>query len=312
MQANNNQNEDLLTGYGAIELGGTRTICAVGNESGQILNQTVIVTEEPEKTIQNVLDYFKDKNLKALGIISFGPVDVRKNSANYGDILNTPKIAWRNFPLLKTITEALNKDREEKLPVGFDTDANGSLLAEISWGAAQGLNDAVYVKIGKGIGLGAMVNGKLLHGMLHAEAGHIRMSRESGDNFEGDCPSHGTCFEGMASGSAIAKRWGKPARELSNNPEVWKLEAKYIAQGLTDIIFTLSPQKIIMGGGVLHQKDLLPLVRKNVVEYINNYIDTKELRNINNYIVPAALNGSQGIKGAVKLALLAEEAAMKN
>ncbi len=308
----NELENEKLSGYGAIELGGTRTICAVGDASGLVLNQTVIETTTPDETVAKILDYFKDKDLKSVGIISFGPVDVRQGSATYGDILNTPKIAWRKFPLLKTLTDALNANRDEKLPVGFDTDANGSLLAEVTWGAGVGLNDAVYVKVGKGIGLGAMVNGKLLHGMLHAEAGHIKMSVEAGDDFKGDCPSHGTCFEGMASGSAIAARWGKPARELNDKPEVWELEAKYIAQGLADIILTLSPQKIIMGGGVLHQKELLPLIRKNVVEYINNYIDTKELRNINSYIVPAALNGSQGIKGALKLAISAEEAAMRN
>ena len=298
-----------MSSYGVIELGGTRTICAVGNENGQVLNQNFVPTTTPEETMPGVFEYFKDKEIDALGIISFGPVDVRKNSVTYGDILNTPKIAWRKFPLLKTITDALNKDREKPLPVGFDTDANGSLLGEVTLGAAQELTDAVYIKVGKGIGMGAMVNGQLLHGMLHAEAGHLKMSVEDGDNFKGVCPAHGICFEGMASGSAIAQRWGKAARELGNNPEVWELEAKYLAQGIADIIFTLSPQKIIMGGGVMRQKQLFPLIRSKVAEYINNYIDTKELRNIDSYIVPAALNGNQGLVGALKLAALAEEEA---
>ena len=295
--------------YGALEAGGTKMICAVGNENGRILDQSVISTSTPDETMPAIIEYFKarldpslpdDEKIQALGIACFGPVDVRKDSKTYGNILNTPKIAWRNFPMLKTLKDALGD-----IPVGFDTDVNGSLLGEATWGAAKGLSDAVYITIGTGIGMGAISAGHPVHGMLHPEAGHLIMSRVPGDDYKGHCPSHGACFEGMASGPAIEDRWGKPAKELADKPEVWELEAKYIAQALTDILLTLSPQKIILGGGVMEQSQLFSLVRKYVLEYVNDYIDTKQLRNINNFISPAALNGNQGIMGALKLAATA-------
>ena len=296
--------------YGALEAGGTKMICAVGNEEGQILDQTSIPTSTPEETMPAIIEYFKgkignenpDDDIKALGIACFGPIDVRKNSKTYGNILYTPKIPWRNFPMVKCLKEALNN-----IPVGFDTDVNGSLLGEATWGTAKGLTDAVYFTIGTGIGMGAMSGGNLIHGMLHPEAGHIKMVSVPGDEYAGHCPNHGACFEGMACGPAIQERWGKPGKELREMPEVWDLEAKYIAQAMTSIIYILSPQKIILGGGVMGQSQLFPLIRKYVLEYINGYIDTKELRNINNYIVPAALNGNQGIMGALKLAEMAAE-----
>ncbi len=296
--------------YGALEAGGTKMICATGNEDGQILDQVSIPTSTPEETMPQIIEYFRGKldvpegeeKIQAIGVACFGPVDVRPNSKTYGNILYTPKIPWRNFPMVKTLREAL-----DNIPVGFDTDVNGSLLGEATWGCAKGLTDAVYFTIGTGIGMGAMSGGNLIHGMLHPEAGHIKMAPVPGDEYAGHCPNHGTCFEGMACGPAIEARWGKPGKELRDMPEVWDLEAKYIAQALTSIIYTLSPQKIILGGGVMGQAQLFPLIRKYVLEYINDYIDTKELRNINAYITPAALNGNQGIMGALKLAEMAVE-----
>ena len=292
--------------YGALEAGGTKFICAVGNENGQILDQVIIPTTTPDETMPKVIEYFKskldstlpeDEKIKALGIACFGPVDVRTGSKTYGNILNTPKIPWRNFPMLKTLKDALGD-----IPMGFDTNVNVSLLGEATWGCAKGLQDAVYITIGLGVGMGAISGGKPVHGMLHPEAGHLIMSRVPGDDYKGHCPSHGACFEGMACGLAIEERWGKPAKELGDRDEVWELEAKYIAQAITDILLTLSPQKIILGGGVMNQAKLFPLVRKYVLEYVNEYIDTKELRNINAFITPAALNGNQGVIGAIKLA----------
>ena len=297
--------------YGALEAGGTKMICAVGNENGQILDQESIPTTTPDETMPKIIEYFKakvapelseDDKIKALGIACFGPVDVRPKSKTYGNILNTPKIPWRNYPILTTLKDALG------IPASIDTDVNGSLLGEATWGCAQGLTDAVYFTIGTGIGMGAMSGGKLVHGMLHPEAGHLFMARVEGDNYKGHCPNHGACFEGMACGPAIEDRWGKPGKELADMPEVWELEAKYIAQALTDITMVLSPQKIILGGGVMSQTQLFPMIRKYVAEYINDYITTKELRNMNAYITPAALNGNQGIMGAVKLAVMAAEA----
>ena len=291
--------------YGALDVGGTRMICAVGNESGQIIDQISVLTATPDETMPQVIEYFKskvdpslpeDERISALGISCFGPVDVRENSKTYGTILNTPKIAWRNYPMLKTLQEALD------IPVALDIDVNCALLGEATWGAAKGLHDAVYIKIGFGIGVGAISGGNPIHGMLHPEGGHIRVSVIPGDDYKGHCPSHGTCFEGMASGEAIEERWGKPGKQLADRPEVWELEAKYIAQAINTLIMTLSPQKIILGGSVMNQAQLFPLIRKYVLEYINDYIDTKELRNINSYITPVALNGNQAVMGAFKLA----------
>ena len=298
--------------YGALEAGGTKMICAVGNENGQIFDQVSIKTVTPDETMPEIIKYFRAKlepeiaedKITALGIACFGPVDVRPHSKTYGNILNTPKIPWRNFPMLKTLKEALND-----IPMGFDTDVNGSLLGEITWGCAQGLTDVVYFTLGTGVGMGAMSGGNLVHGMLHPEAGHMPMAIVPGDTYKGHCPSHGACFEGMAAGPAIGDRWGKPSRELAKDPAVWELEAKYIAQAMTTVTYMLSPQKIILGGGVMDQVQLFPLVRKYFLEYINNYIDTKELRNINSYITPAALNGNQGVMGALKLADMAADLA---
>lgn len=283
--------------YGALEAGGTKMVCAVGDESGEIHEQVSIPTTTPEETMPKVIAYFKDKPIRALGIACFGPVDVRKESRTYGTILETPKLPWRHYPIVGAMQDAL------KLPIGFDTDVNGSLLGEVTWGSAKGLTDAVYFTIGTGIGAGVMTNGKLLHGMLHPEAGHIKMSVEPGDPYKGKCPSHGTCFEGMASGPAIEARWGQPARELANRPEVWTLEACYIAQALLTAIMFLSPQRIILGGGVMHQAQLFPLIRQKVRELINGYLKTRELDDLDSYIVPASLHDDQGIMGSVKLAL---------
>ncbi len=291
--------------YGALETSGTKMLCAVGNEAGQIVDQMKIPTTTPNETMPKVIEYFKskidpslsdDEKISALGVACFGPVDLREGSKTYGSILNTPKIAWRNYPMLKTLQEALN------IPVAIDLDVNVALLGETTWGTAKDLTDAVYVTIGNGIGMGAISAGEPVHGMLHPEAGHIRMQIIPGDDYKGSCPFHGACFEGMASGVAIAERWGKEAKDLLDKPEVWELEAKYIAQALYAIILTLSPQKIILGGGIMNNAQLFPMIRKNVVEYINDYIDTKELRNINSYITPSALNGNQGVMGAIKLA----------
>lgn len=292
--------------YGALDAGGSKMICAVGNENGQILDQIVIPTTTPDETMPKVIEYFKtkldsslpdDEKIQALGISCFGPVDVRENSKTYGNILNTPKIAWRNFPMLKTLKDALGD-----IPMGFDINVNCALLGEATWGCAKGLQDAIYITIGAGIGMGAISGGNPVHGMLHPEAGHLIMSRVPGDDYKGHCPSHGACFEGMACGLAIADRWGKEAKDLGDKPEVWELEAKYIAQAITDILLVLSPQKIILGGGVMNQTKLFPLIRKYVLEYVNNYIETKELLNINSFITEAALNGNQGVMGAIKLA----------
>jgi len=281
---------------GALEAGGTKMVLAIGNENGEILEQVSIPTETPAITIPKIIDYFKDKKIAALGIGSFGPIDLDKNSKTYGYITSTPKLAWANYDFVGNMKKALS------IPIGFDTDVNGSALGEATWGSTKGLDSSIYITIGTGVGIGVYQNGKLLHGMLHPEAGHVLLSKHPDDDFEGVCPYHPNCFEGLASGPSIEKRWGKKAYELKDRPEVWELEAYYIAQALVGYILTLSPHRIVLGGGVMHQEQLFSLIRKKVVELLNGYIRTPQISDIDNYIVPAALKDNQGIMGCIQLA----------
>ena len=283
---------------GALEAGGTKMVLAIGNENGEILEQTSIPTETPDITLPKIIDYFKDKDIKALGIGSFGPIDLDRNSKTYGYITSTPKLAWVNCDIVGTLTKHLG------VPVGFDTDVNGSALGEATWGSTKGVDSSIYITIGTGVGVGVYQNGKLLHGMLHPEAGHVLLSRHPEDSFTGACPYHSNCFEGLAAGPAIEKRWGKKAYELAPDHKAWELEAYYIAQALVGYIFTLSPHRIVLGGGVMHQTHLFPMIREQVISLINGYLKTPLLEDIDNYIVPAALNDDQGIMGCIKLALM--------
>ena len=281
--------------YGALEAGGTKMVCAIGDETGKIIEQTSIPTTTPEETMPLILSYFRDKDIAAIGCACFGPIDPTKGSPTYGRILLTPKLPWRNYDIVGALSEL-------GVPVGFDTDVNGSLLGEMTYGAHKGVQNAAYYTIGTGVGLGVMVNGTLLHGMLHAEGGHILMRAHERDTFKGCCPSHGACLEGMASGPAIEQRWGKKAVELADNDEVWEIESYYLAQSMVSTILLLSPEVIILGGGVMHQTQLFPLIRKKTLELLNGYLKTKQLDDIDNYIVPASLNDDQGIMGCLKLA----------
>lgn len=293
--------------FGALEAGGTKMVMAVGDETGRIFEQKSIPTTIPEETMPQMIEYFKDKiqkdGIKALGVGAFGPVDVVKGSPTYGHILNTPKLAWKNYDLAGTL------ERELGIPVGLDTDVNGSCLGEMAYGCAKGLDSVVYITIGTGIGAGIAVGGKLLHGMLHPEAGHILITKSNHDPGKSVCPYHDSCLEGLASGPSIEARWGKKAVELVDKRIVWELESDYIAKGLVNMILTLSPQKIILGGGVMHQEQLFPMIRDKVTALLNDYYTTKELADMDNYIVSASLKDNQGIMGAVRLAQLAFEKA---
>lgn len=274
-------------------------VCAVGYADGTIVDRKSFDTKTPDDTMPEVIDYFKDKKICALGIGSFGPVDVDPESESYGSIMDSPKLSWQHYPIKKVLEDALN------IPIKVDTDVNGSCLGEMTFGCARGIDNVGYVTIGTGIGAGMAVNGQLVHGMGHPEFGHILVSRVPGDDYTGSCPFHPSCFESLASGPAIEGRWGSPASELSEKPEVWELEADYIAQGLMSMVLTISPRKIILGGGVMHQQQLFPLIRKKLLEKLAGYIRTKELDNPEEYIVPASLNDDQGIMGAVQLGVLA-------
>ena len=281
---------------GALEAGGTKMVLAVGNENGEILDRISIPTETPVITVPKIIAYFKDKNIEALGIGSFGPVDLDKESKTFGYITSTPKLAWANYDIVGEIKKEL------RIPVGFDTDVNAAALGEATWGSIKGLSSGIYITVGTGIGVGVYMNGSLLHGMLHPEAGHVLLSKHSSDTFEGVCPYHPNCMEGLASGPSIEKRWKEKAVALADRKEVWELEAYYLAQGIANYILTLSPHKIVLGGGVMHQEQLFPLIRSQVVKLLNGYVKTAQIADIDNYIVPASLNDNQGIMGCIQLA----------
>ncbi|MGL5278982.1 MAG: ROK family protein [Cetobacterium sp.] len=283
---------------GAIEAGGTKFVCGIADENGNILERVSFPTETPEITLQKVYEFFKNKGVEAIGVGSFGPIDPNPNSETYGYITKTPKKYWSDFNLIGELQRNLN------IPMAFDTDVNGAALGEATWGAAKGLKNCLYLTIGTGIGGGALVSGKLVHGMLHPEMGHIFVRRHKNDSYVGKCPFHKDCFEGLASGPAIEERWGVKAYELPIDHEAWELEAYYIAQALVNYILTISPEKIILGGGVMKQSQLFPLIRKNVKEMLNNYVQTKEiLENIDEYIVYPGLEDNAGLLGCIALAL---------
>ena len=289
---------------GALEAGGTKMVCAIGDESGKIYEQVSIPTETPEITMPRLISYFEERKIEALGIGCFGPIDPDKKSETYGYITSTPKLAWADYNIVGTMEKSL------MIPVGFDTDVNGSVLGEVTFGQAKGKKCVVYVTIGTGVGAGIYIEGKLLHGMLHPEAGHILLTQRQDDTYEGTCPYHKTCLEGLAAGPAIEARWGRKAVELKDDARVWDLEAYYIAQAIVNYILILSPQMIILGGGVMHQEQLFPKIRSYVKKMMNGYIKTKEMADLDHYIVPASLHDDQGIMGALELgrrALIKEE-----
>lgn len=282
--------------FGAIEAGGSKMNCAILDINGKIISETTIPTTSPDETVQKMKHFFSSYKIVSLGIGTFGPIDLNPKSEKYGSILNSPKLAWIGFNYIKSF-ESLN------IPIGIDTDVNAACMGETIFGTSKGLSNVVYATIGTGIGVGIYVEGNLLHGMMHPEGGHIMIKRREDDKGESVCPYHDCCFEGFASGPSILKRYGKPADELKNDEKVWDLEADYIAQACVNYIMILQPQKIILGGGVMHQKQLFPLIRKKVIEKINKYVVTKELDNMDEYIVPNSLNDKEGILGSFKIGL---------
>lgn len=287
--------------YGSLEAGGTKMICAIGDGQGNILERVSIPTLEPENTMPAILDFFKSRNISALGIGCFGPVDLDKGSPTYGYITTTPKLAWKHYDIVGSCR------RELGVPVGFDTDVNASALGEATWGCTKELENSIYITVGTGIGVGVIINGKPYHGMLHPEGGHIFLARHPKDPMErGVCPYHALCLEGLASGPSIAERWGKPGVELADRKEVWELEAFYLAQAICSYIFILSPERIIVGGGVSHQEQIMPMIRSEVERQMGGYIQAKGMLDLDNYIVLPSLNDNQGILGGLKLAMDAE------
>ncbi len=277
---------------GALEAGGTKMVCAIGDESGQITKRISLSTSTPEETMPEMVRFFKENEISQLGIGCFGPLDLAR-----GVITTTPKKAWQNYPIQEAFHHAL------QVPVTLDTDVNAAMLGEATYGSARGLHSCIYITIGTGVGMGILSDGKLVHGMMHPEAGHMLITRVPEDDMESNCRYHEHCLEGLAAGPALEKRLGCKAYEVSPKHPVWKMEADYISQALVNLILTLSPQRIILGGGVMKQEQLYPMIRERTRDLLGGYVQTDELQNLESYIAAPSLGDNQGVMGALRLTL---------
>ena len=294
--------------FGGIEAGGTKFVCALGSRPDDLREEERFPTTTPEETIGRCIAYFEKHGgrepITAIGISSFGPVDPNPESATWGYITSTPKPGWSQTPFAGRIAEALG------VPVGFDTDVNGAALGENRWGAAQKLDSFIYLTVGTGIGGGGLLGGRPMHGLIHPEMGHVHLPHDKDrDPFEGVCPYHGDCLEGLASGPAMEKRWGIRAEALPDAHPAWALEAHYLGVALAGFICTLSPQRIILGGGVMERRSIFPKIREKVLAVLNGYVQSPAiLEHIDTYIVPPGLGNKAGVLGAIALA---QDAAQK-
>jgi fructokinase len=280
-----------VTVYGGIEAGGSKWECAIGAGPDDLRATETIATTTPAETIERVIAFFdREGPVAAVGIGSFGPIDPHPESATWGYITSTPKPGWAHTDVAGEISRRL------EVPVAFDTDVNAAALGEHRWGAAQGLDTFSYITVGTGIGGGGMAGGNLLHGLVHPEVGHLRIPHDRDrDPFDGVCPFHGDCLEGLASGRAIEARWGRRPQDLDGDSRVWELQAQYLALGLVSVISVLSPERILLGGGVMRQPALLPLVQSEVATLMNGYQQAGT-------IMSPTLAPRSGVLGAIALA----------
>ncbi|HEY1756312.1 MAG TPA: ROK family protein [Bryobacteraceae bacterium] len=276
---------------GGVEAGGAKFVCAIGSGPDDLVRAT-IPTTTPAETLARVIEFFhgQARSIAALGVASFGPVDLDPRSPTFGFITSTPKPEWSNVDICGVLRRALGG------PIAFETDVNAAALAEARWGAAQGLNNILYITVGTGIGGGALVDGLPLHGLVHPEMGHILIPQNRDeDPFPGACPFHGNCLEGLASGHAMERRWGVKAQFLEPDHPAWRLEAHYLGLALANLVCVLSPRRIVIGGGVMHNLDLFPMIRENLREALNGYVQAPD-------VVPPLLGDDAGVLGAIALA----------
>jgi fructokinase len=287
--------------YVGVEAGGTKFVCGTGTGPHDLADVTTFPTTTPDETTGRIREYVRDHagDLRAIGVASFGPLDLRRSSATYGFITSTPKPGWTGTDLLGPLRGVAD------VPIGFDTDVNGAALAEARWGAAADADSCVYVTVGTGIGGGGYIGGALLHGLLHPEMGHLPVRRIAGDDYAGHCPYHGDCLEGMAAGPAIAARWGTLAQDLGGErlQRAVAVEAGYLAQMAAAMTYLLSPARLVFGGGVMHMAGLLEALRARAIDQLNGYIDVPEItEDIDGYIVRPGLGDHAGLLGAIALA----------
>jgi len=282
--------------WGGIEAGGTHFVCAVGSSPENIEDQISFKTTIPDETLETVINFFRPyRDIKSIGIASFGPVDLNKDSLTYGTITTTPKKYWRGTNILKIIRSSLN------VPANIDTDVNAALLAEHKWGNARNITDAVYITVGTGIGGGIILNNNLIHGLNHPEMGHMKIPKSNDDNFKGICEYHDDCLEGLASGVAIEKRLSENKND--DDSKIWELESQYLGIAIANLTLTVSPKRIILGGGVLNHKGLIENIRIKTLQSLNNYVQLDEItNNIDTYILTPYLKDNTGVLGAILLA----------
>jgi fructokinase len=278
--------------FGGVETGGTWCVCALGRAPDELAEREQFPTTAPEETVERIITFF-DRHAKpaAIGIGSFGPVDLDPDSPTWGSVTTTPKPGWRGAVVAPVVAKRLG------VPVAFDTDVNAAAVAEHRWGAGKGVQDLCYLTVGTGIGGGVIVGGRPLHGLLHPEVGHMRIPHDrSEDQFPGSCPWHGDCWEGLAAGPAIAQRWEADPEALPDDHPAWPLEAGYVAAGVLSIVSVLSPERVIAGGGVLERPGLRAMVADRLRELVAGYLPTPPL-------VPPALGDDAGVLGAIALAM---------
>lgn len=283
---------------GAIEGGGTKFVCAIGDEFGNIYKRVKFPTTTPIETLNHVIDFFLDNPVDFIGYGTFGPVDLKPSSQTYGCILNTPKKDWINFDVLNYLSERLDSK------VYLDTDVNLACLGEVYFGDSKDLESVLYITIGTGIGVGAIIDGHIIHGVSHGEMGHILVRKNPLDDYSGKCMYHHDCLEGLASGPAIEERYGCKGETLSNNEEVWKLIGSYVGEACTNYTYMFNPERIILGGGVGQQPLLLKYTKENFIQTNKSYITNKFVQDIDSYITVVSLKDDAGCKGCLAFAYL--------
>ena len=285
--------------YGGVETGGSWCVCALGRGPDQLVAEEQFATSDPESTLSRIAEFFRrNRGAVAIGIGSFGPVDLDPRSPTWGYVTSTPKPGWQEASVARVVQEQLD------VPVVFDTDVAAAAVGEHRWGAGQGVDALCYLTVGTGIGGGLLRDGQPWHGLVHPEVGHMRIPHDRDrDGFKGSCPVHGDCWEGLASGPAIAERWGFVPEQLPDDHPAWPLEADYLALGIVSIVMVASPRRVIVGGGVMERRSLLPMLRSRVRELIAGYLETPLLgEQIDAYLVPPLLGDRAGVLGAIAMA----------
>ena len=279
----------------ALEMGGTKTVAALGRADGSVIEEIRFPTTSPEQTLGTATAWWKERcgpdGPEAIGVASFGPIRVAPGAPDFGVMLATPKPGWKGFPVAAFLKSAF-----PGAAFALDTDVNAAALAESQLGAARGHADVAYITVGTGFGAGVLSAGRLVHGAVHPEVGHLRVPRHPEDTFAGVCPFHGDCLEGMCSGPAIHRRWGIEARDLPPGHPAWEIEAWYLAQGIIALAAVVCPSIVVLGGGVPQAEGLHERVAAGVSQLSNGYFEGVEKPG---YVVPPALGQQAGIIGAL-------------